>query len=162
MILSQWQQGGWTQILLQSEVSQQEKNKYCTLTHIYGIYKNGTDEPIQFMLVNVSCSVISDSLQSHRLQPARLLCPQDFPGKNTGVDCHSLLQRIFPTQGSNLGLLHCRHFLYHLRYREVLDEPIYMVQIEMQTQRTHLWTQWGKVRVVQIERVALKHIHYHV
>ena len=30
------------------------------------------------------------------------------PGKNTGMDCHSLLQRIFPTQGSNPGLLHCR------------------------------------------------------
>ena len=38
--------------------------------------------------------------------PARLLCPWDFPGKNTGVGCHSLLQGIFPTQGSNLRLLH--------------------------------------------------------
>ena len=35
------------------------------------------------------------------------LCPWDSPGKNTGVDCHGLLQGIFPTQGSNLGLLHC-------------------------------------------------------
>ena len=34
--------------------------------------------------------------------------------KNTGVGCHSLLQGIFPTQGSNLGLLHCRQILYHL------------------------------------------------
>jgi len=33
-------------------------------------------------------------------------------GKNTGVGCHSLLQGIFPTQGSNLGLLHCRQNLY--------------------------------------------------
>ena len=31
----------------------------------------------------------------------KLLCPWDFPGKNTGVDCHFLLQGIFPTQGSN-------------------------------------------------------------
>ena len=40
----------------------------------------------------------------------------DSPGKNTGVGCHSLLQRIFPTQGLNLGLLHCRQSLppYHL------------------------------------------------
>ena len=36
----------------------------------------------------------------------RLLCPWDFPGKNTGVGCHFLLQGIFPTQGSNLQLLH--------------------------------------------------------
>ena len=38
--------------------------------------------------------------------PARLLCPWDFPGKNTGVGFHSLLQRIFPTQGLSLCLLH--------------------------------------------------------
>ena len=39
------------------------------------------------------------------LWPARLRCPQDSPGKNTGVGCHSLLQGIFPTQGSSLCLL---------------------------------------------------------
>ena len=37
----------------------------------------------------------------------------DSPGNNTGVGCHSLLQGIFPTQGSNPGLLHCRLILYH-------------------------------------------------
>ena len=40
-----------------------------------------------------------------------LLCPWDFPGKNTGVSCQFLLQGIFPTQGSNLGLLHRRQTL---------------------------------------------------
>ena len=40
-----------------------------------------------------------------------LLCPWDFPGKSTGVDCHFLLQGIFPTQGSNLGVPHCRKTL---------------------------------------------------
>ena len=40
------------------------------------------------------------------VEPIRLLCPWDFPGKNTGVGCHFLLQGIFPTQGSNLRLLH--------------------------------------------------------
>ena len=39
---------------------------------------------------------------------ARLLCPWDISGKNTGVGCHFLLQGIFPTQGLNLGLLYCR------------------------------------------------------
>ena len=38
----------------------------------------------------------------------------DFPGKNTGVGSHSLLQGIFPNQESNLGLLHCRQILYRL------------------------------------------------
>ena len=51
----------------------------------------------------VSHSVVSDSLRPHGLWPARLLCPWDSSGKNTGVDCHSLLQRIFPTQGIKPG-----------------------------------------------------------
>ena len=45
-------------------------------------------------------------LQTHELCSTRLLCPWDFPGKNTGTGCHSLLQGIFPTQGSNLHLLY--------------------------------------------------------
>ena len=63
-----------------------------------------------------ACSVMSNSLQLHGLQPARLLCPWDFPDKNTGVAYHFLLQGIFPTQGLNpslLHLLHCRWILYH-------------------------------------------------
>ena len=47
----------------------------------------------------------------------RLLRPWDFPGKSTGVGCHFLLQGIFPTQGSNLGLLHCRQTLYPLSHQ---------------------------------------------
>ena len=39
-----------------------------------------------------------------------------FPGKNTGVGCHFLLQGIFLTQESDLGLLHCKQILYHLSY----------------------------------------------
>ena len=39
------------------------------------------------------------------------------PGKNTGVGCHFLLQRIFPTQGSNPGLPHCRQILCHLSHQ---------------------------------------------
>ena len=39
-----------------------------------------------------------------------LLCPWYFPGKNTGVGCHFLLQRIFPTQGSNPSLLNLLHW----------------------------------------------------
>ena len=58
-----------------------------------------------------------DSLRPHGLLPTRLLCPWDFPGKNTGVRCHSLLQGIFMTQGSNLGLLHCRQILYWLSFQ---------------------------------------------
>ena len=56
------------------------------------------------------CSLVSDPLQPHELQLARLLCPWYFPGKNTGVGCHFLLQGIFPTQGLNLCLLHLRNW----------------------------------------------------
>ena len=48
----------------------------------------------------------------------KLLCPWDFQGKSTGVGCHFLLQGIFPTQGSNPGLSHCRQTLYHLSHQE--------------------------------------------
>ena len=66
---------------------------------------------------SVSHSARSDSFQPHGLWPTRLLCPWDFLGKNTGVGCHFLLQEIFLTQGSNLGLLHCRQILYHLSHQ---------------------------------------------
>ena len=64
-----------------------------------------------------SCSVVSNSLWPHGLQPTRLLCPRDSPGKNTGVGCHALLWGIFPTQGSNPGLPHCRQILYCLSHQ---------------------------------------------
>ena len=63
------------------------------------------------------CSVMSDSLWPHGLQPARLLHPWDFLGKNMGVDCYFLLQGIFLTQGLNPGLPHCRQTLYYLSHR---------------------------------------------
>ena len=61
-------------------------------------------------------SVVSDSWRPYGLQPARLLCPRDSPGENTGEGCHGLLQGIFPTQGSNshlFRLLHCKRILYN-------------------------------------------------
>ena len=54
-----------------------------------------------------SCSVVSDSLWPHGLYS-----PWNSPGQNTGVGSLSLLQGIFPTQGSNPGLPHCRQILY--------------------------------------------------
>ena len=58
------------------------------------------------------------------LQPARLLYPWDFPGKNTGVGCHALLQWIFPTQGSNrVSFVSCisRQVLYLQRHLCVIS-----------------------------------------
>ena len=56
------------------------------------------------------CSVMYESLEPHGLKPTRLLCPGNFPGKNTGVGCHALLQGIFLTQVLNLGLLCLLHW----------------------------------------------------
>ena len=66
---------------------------------------------------SVSCSVVSDSFQPHGLSSSRLLCPWNSPGMNTGVGSHSLLQGIFPTEGSNPGLPHCGRILYFLSHQ---------------------------------------------
>ena len=80
------------------------------------------DQKYPWIFLCALCSVVSDSLQPHALRPIRFLCPYDFPGKNTGAGCHFLLQAIFPTQGSDLHLLHllnCRWILYHCADCEV-------------------------------------------
>ena len=58
-----------------------------------------------------SHSIVSDSLWSHRMQPIRLLCLWNSPGKNTGAGGHALLQGIFLTHELNPGLLCCRQIL---------------------------------------------------
>ena len=65
----------------------------------------------------VSYSVTSNFLRPHGLLFTRLLCSWNSPSKNTGVGCHFILQGIFPTQRSSLGLLHCRRTLYHLSHQ---------------------------------------------
>ena len=56
-----------------------------------------------------------------------------FPGKNTGVGCHFLRQGIFPTQGSNLGLLHRRQILYRLSHQGSPDLPLLQIISQMAT-----------------------------
>ena len=53
---------------------------------------------------------MSDSWWLDGLWPARLLCPWDFPGKNSGVGCHFLLQRIFLIQELKLNLIRLLHW----------------------------------------------------
>ena len=62
--------------------------------------------------VNESCSVVSDSLGHHGLYSS-----WNSPGQNTGVGSLSLLQGIFPTQGSNQGVPHYRWILYQLSHK---------------------------------------------
>ena len=62
----------------------------------------------------LSRPVLSNSCDPTDSSPPGSSVHGDSPGKNPGVGCHALLQGIFPTQGSNLGLPHCRRVLYHL------------------------------------------------
>ena len=70
-------------------------------------------------LVSQSCLTLPTSWS----EATRLLCPWDFPGKNTGVGCHSLLQGFFLIQGSNPDLLHCRQIFYHLSHQGSPIQP---------------------------------------
>ena len=65
-----------------------------------------------FIMWSKSCSVMSDSLWPHGLYS-----PWNSPSQNTGVGSLYLLQGIFPTQGSNTGLPHCRRILYQLSHK---------------------------------------------
>ena len=61
---------------------------------------------VQFHACVFSRLGVSTSLQPYGLQSSKLLCPWNYPCKNTGVGCHFLLQRIFPTQVLHPHLLH--------------------------------------------------------
>ena len=65
-----------------------------------------------FLSESESHSVMLDSLRPHGFYS-----PSNSPGQNTGTGSLSLLQGIFPTQGSNPGLPHCRQILYHLSHK---------------------------------------------
>ena len=60
----------------------------------------------------VSHLVVSASLQPYGLEPTKLFCPWDSPGKNTGVRHHTPLQGIL-----NLGLPRCGQIFYHLSHQ---------------------------------------------
>ena len=77
---------------------------------------------------------------------ARLICPWDFPSKNTGVGCHFILQGIFPTQGSNLHPLHLR-IGRQILYRWATWEA------------HHPWM-WEQVRRLLEMGQTIRHVHF--
>ena len=66
---------------------------------------------VQLFSTPMDCSLPSSSVHGN------------IPGKSTGVGCHFLLQGIFPSQGSNPGLAHCRQMLYHLSHQGSQTQP---------------------------------------
>ena len=71
--------------------------QYESLDYLSSQQQKDTHPSKCIVLVTQLCP----TLQPHELQPARLLCPWNSSGNNTELGCHSLLQGIFPTQGSN-------------------------------------------------------------
>ena len=87
-----------------------------------------------FLLIeSESCSVVSDSLQLHGLWIS--------PSQNSGVGSLSLLQGIFLTQGSNLGLPHWRQILYQLSHKGDFLFYILIIQLilTLQNQKEIAW-----------------------
>ena len=77
---------------------------------------------VKVVSVAQSCPSLCDPMD---YSPPGFSVHGNSPGKNTEVDSHSLLQGIFPTQGSNPSLPYCRRILYHLSHREA---PIYLLK----------------------------------
>ena len=107
----------WTgkQTICLSETNRQIRNTNISLCWNLLILFSKERKKVQVLVacVSWSCPMLWDPME-----PARLLCPWNSPGRNTGVGCHALLQGIFLTQGLNPGLLHCRQILYQLSYQE--------------------------------------------
>ena len=117
------------------------------------------------------CLILSDSLQPHELWPARLLCPQDSPGTNTGVGYHFLFQGIFLTQESNPCLLQCRWILYHWATLEAQE----FVWFVLKKQYIKVWLTYNNLYIFNVYKwmslelsllwnyhcsLCYKHIHY--
>ena len=78
------------------------------------------EPPAPYVSVACVCLVTQSSLtlcDPTDSSPSGCSVHGDSPGKNAEMGCHFLLQRIFPTQGSNPGKTHCRQVLHHLGHR---------------------------------------------
>ena len=95
----------------------ERKNRLSTLMGCEGILQS------KYSVTSV-LSTFCYLMDYHR--STRILCSWNFPGKNSGMGCHFLLQEIFLTQGLNLGLLHCRQILYPLSHQGKKSTQILM------------------------------------
>ena len=93
--------------LLQRKIPRNQTQVSCIAGRFFT-----TSKPLNTVNESESCSVVSDSSRPHGLYS-----PWNSPGQNTGMGSLSLLQGIFPTQGSNPGLPHCRQILYQLSHK---------------------------------------------
>ena len=102
---------GWSVLFcFQKERGEGSAHPFCTCclegVALFSLFFKVCVRRYIYVLVIQSCLTLCNAMDP------RLLCSWNSPGKNTGVDSHPRLQGIFLTQGSNLGLLHCRQILY--------------------------------------------------
>ena len=100
---------------------------YCSYVKTLSLYLSTTHKSDLWLWGKFwsVCSVMSDSLQHFGLYPTRLVCPWDFPGKNTAGGCHFLLQEIFLTQKSKLGVSHLCIGRWVLYLCAIWEAPIF-------------------------------------
>ena len=85
--------------------------------HIYNPWLVSNSALVTSSLLLLSHSVVSDSATPWTAAHQAPLS-MGFSSKSTQVGCHALLQGVFPTQGSNPGLQHCKQIRYHWATRE--------------------------------------------
>ena len=90
-------------MLINSTTQKRMTNSSSTIDHQTPLRKNCEPEET-YNQASISCSVVSSSLQPQGLQPSRLLCPWESPGKSTEEGCHFVLQGI-PDPGVELRSL---------------------------------------------------------
>ena len=83
----------------------------CNIHHLR------SPDSITLYVLCLVTSVVFDSLGPMDCSPPGSSVHGESPGKNSGVGCHALLREIFPTQGLNPGLPHCRQIFYHLSHQ---------------------------------------------
>ena len=89
----------------------------------------------------------------------------NFPGKNAGVDCHLLFQEIFPTQGLNTGLLHCRQILYHLSHQGLSSVDMTISQVHPCYCRWHcciLFSGWVLFLCIYVPHLPYPSVNGHL
>ena len=102
------------ELIYKTEIDSQTQKINPWLPEEWG-QREGQIGSMELTDISENRSVMSDSLRPHGLYS-----PWNSPGQNTGVGSLSLLQGIFPTQGSNPGLPHCGQILYQLSLKESL------------------------------------------
>ena len=105
------------------------------------------NQSIEMCLVTQSCLTLCNPME-----PTRLLCPWNFPGKNTAVGFYFLLQEIFPTQGLNLHLLGLLHWQADFLPLHHLGNPI----CKYKNSNTYQHVNLKHLRVTEYLKLTLK------